>query len=62
MCDIVYEKTNGRGRRLKRVSVYAEASVRKKKCYSKFRRFHKKTSVLESLVLIKLNSVDLQLH
>ena len=30
MRDIVYEKTNGRGRRLKRVSVYAEASVRKK--------------------------------
>ena len=31
-------------------------------CSEKFRRIHKKTSVPESLFLIKLNSVDLQLH
>ena len=42
MRDIVYEKTNGRGRRLKRVSVYAEASVRKKSVTANSAEFTRK--------------------
>ena len=53
MCDIIFEKVKG---------VYAEVIVQKvlsKRCYVKFRRIHKKTSVSESRFLIKLNSVFL---
>ena len=53
MCDIVFEKAKGRGRKVNRASVYAEAAVRRvllKSCYEKFRRIHKKTSVMESLL------------
>ena len=56
ICDIIFEKTKG---------VYAEAAVQRvllKKCYEKICRIHKRTSVPESLFLIKLNSVDQQLH
>ena len=52
MCNIVFEKTEGRGGTVNRTSVYAEAAVQRvllKKCYEKFRRIHKKTSVPESL-------------
>ena len=52
MCDIVFEKGKGRGRKVNRACVYAESAVRrvlKKRCYEKFRRIHKKTSVTESL-------------
>ena len=52
MCDIVCDKVKGRGRTVKRASVYAEAAIRKvfsKRCYEKFHRTHKKTSVSESL-------------
>ena len=54
MCDIVFEKAE---------DVYAEATVERvflKRCYEKFRRIQKK-HVPESLFLLKLNSVDLQL-
>ena len=54
ICDIIFEKTK---------SVYAEATVERvlwKRCYEKFRRIHKK-HVPESLLLMKSNSVDLQL-
>ena len=60
MCDTVFEKTKGRGRTVNRVSVYAEAAVRKNKCYKKFRRIHKIHSLPESL-FDKIKSVDLQL-
>ena len=36
MCDIVFEKAKGRGRKINRASVYAEAAVRKgslKRCW-----------------------------
>ena len=52
MCHIVFAKTKCRGGRVNRMSVYAEAAVRRvllKKCYEKFSRIHRKTSVLESL-------------
>ena len=52
MCDIVFEKAKGRGRTVNRASVYANAAIRSvlwKRCSSKFRRIHKKTSVPESL-------------
>ena len=55
MCDIIFENTEG---------IYVEATVQKvlqKKCvmrnFVEFTRKH----VPESLLLIKLNSVDLQL-
>ena len=65
MCNIVFEKTEGRGGTVNRTSVYAEAAVQRvllKKCYEKFRRIHKKTSVPESLFWYCENSVDLQLY
>ena len=52
MCDIVFEKAKGCGRKINRASVYAEAAVRRvllKRCYGKFRRIHKTTSVMEYL-------------
>ena len=52
MCDIIFEKAKGHGRKVNRASVYAEAAVRRvllKRCYEKFHRIHKKTSVTESL-------------
>ena len=52
MCDINFEKAKGRGGTVNITSVYAEAAVRRvllKKCYEKFRKIHKKTSVPESL-------------
>ena len=52
MCGIVFEKTKGRGGTVNRTSVYAEAAIQRilyRKCYEKFRRIHKKTSVPESL-------------
>ena len=57
MCDIVFEKAKGCGQKVNRVSVYAEAAVRRallKRCYEKFRRIHKKTSVTESLFSVFL--------
>ena len=42
----------GRGRTVNRASVHAEAAFKRvplKRCYKKFRRIHKKTSVPESL-------------
>ena len=52
MGDIFFEKTKGRGGTVNRTSVYAEVAVQRvlqRKCYEKFRRVHKKTSVPESL-------------
>ena len=52
MCDIVFEKTKGRDGTVNRMSVYAEAAVRRvllKKCYEKCRRIHKKISAPESV-------------
>ena len=51
MCDIVFEKAKGRDGKKNRTSVYAETAVQgvlQKRYYEKFRRIHKKTSVLES--------------
>ena len=53
ICDINFEKTKG---------VYVEETVQRvplKSCCEKFRRIHKKNR--NSVFLIKLNSVDLQL-
>ena len=52
MCDIVFEKAKGRGWKINRASIYAEAAVRRvlqKRCYGEFCRIHKKTSVMEYL-------------
>ena len=52
MCNIVFEKAKDRGRKVNRPSVYAEAAARRllsKRCYEKFRRIHKNTSVTEYL-------------
>ena len=52
MCNIVFENAKDRSRKVSRASVYAEAAVRRvlsKRCYGKFRRIHKKTSVMEYL-------------
>ena len=41
MCDIVFEKTKGRGGTVNRTSVYTEATGRRdllKRCYGKFRK------------------------
>ena len=41
MCDIIFGKAKGRGRKVNRVSVYTEAAVQmvfQKRCYEKFRR------------------------
>ena len=51
MCDIVFEKVKGRGGTVNRTSVHAEAAGRKvllKRCYEKFPKIHKKTSVPKS--------------
>ena len=64
MCDIVFEKVQGRAEKVNRMSVYAEAASEeffKKGFLRNFPEFTKKTSVPESF-LIKLNSVGLQLH
>ena len=50
--DIFFDKAKGRRRTVNRASVYAEAAVRrvlKKRCYEKFFKILKKTSVLGSL-------------
>ena len=50
MCDIAFQKVKSCGGTVNRTSV--EAAVRRvlyKRCYEKFRRIHKKTSVRESL-------------
>ena len=52
MCDIAFEKTKGGGGIVNRTSVFAEAAVQRvlqRKCYEKFHRIHKKTSMSESL-------------
>ena len=52
MCDIVFEKLQGRAGKVNRTSVSAEAAVQrvlKKRFYEKFPRIHKETSVPESL-------------
>ena len=52
MCDIVFEIAKGCDGTVNRTSVHAEAAVRRdllKRCYEKFRRIHKKTSIPESL-------------
>ena len=51
MCDIVFEKTKDRGRKVNRASVNAEAVSEKflKKGLMRINRIHKKTSVAESL-------------
>ena len=52
MCEIVFEKVQGRAGEVNRLNVYAEAAVRRvlyKRFYEKFPRIHKKTSVPESL-------------
>ena len=57
MCDIAFEKAKDHSRKVNKASVYAEAAVRRaclKRCYEKFRRIHKKTSVTESLFRVFL--------
>ena len=57
MCDIVCDKVKDRGRTVNRANVYAEATIPKvfsKRCYEKFHRTHKKTSVPESLFAVFL--------
>ena len=46
MCDIVFEKTKGRGGTVNRTSLYAEVA---ESVMRNFSRIHKKTSVPESL-------------
>ena len=53
MCDLVFEKTKGRGGTVNRMSVYAEADGRRvlsERYYEKFRSIYKKRSVPESLL------------
>ena len=50
MCDIVFEKTKGGGGTVNRTSVYAEIAGRSipwRRCYKKFFKICKKTSVSE---------------
>ena len=52
MCDIVFEKTKGGGGTVNRTSVYAEIAARSipwRRCYKKFFKIYKKTSVSESV-------------
>ena len=52
MRHIVFEKKKGYGGTVTRTRDYAEKAVRKvpqKRCYEKFRKIHKKKSVLEPL-------------
>ena len=52
MCGVVFEKVKGHGGTVHRMSVYGEEAVRKalsKRCYKKFRKIQKKTSLPESL-------------
>ena len=64
MCGIAVEKAKGLGGIVIRTGDYAEAFINgsMKKCYEKFRKTYNKNSVPESLFLIKLDAVDLQLH
>ena len=50
MCDIVFEKTKGRGGTVNKMSANAEGAVRKflwKRFSEKFCKIHKKTTVPE---------------
>ena len=50
MCEIVFEKAKVRGGTVNKTSFYTEAAVLlQKRSYEKFRKIHKKESVLESL-------------
>ena len=52
MRDIAFKKAKGHGGTVNRMSVHGEAAVQRvlqKRCYEKFRRIYKKTSVPESL-------------
>ena len=52
MCGIVFEKAKGRSWTVNRTSFYGEAAIRRvleKRCYEKFCKIHKKTSVPVSL-------------
>ena len=65
MYDIVFEKTKGRGGTVNRTSVYAKAAVRRgslKKVLRLSSQCSQENICAGISFLIKLNSVDLQLH
>ena len=66
MCDIVFEKVQDRAGNVNRTSVYAEAASEgffKKGFMRKITEKTKKKRICAGIsFLIKLNSVDLQLH
>ena len=65
MCDIVFEKAKAHAGKVNRTSGYVEAAVRsvvQKRCYEKLRGIHKKSFCTGVSLMIKLNSIDLELH
>ena len=65
MCDIFFEKAKGRGGTVNKTSVYAEEAIQRvllKKSYEKFLQNSQENICAGMLLLIKINSVDLQLH